>query len=259
MNISLVIITLNAEKTLERCLNSCHFIQDIVIVDSGSVDNTVTIAKSYGARVVFQEWLGFGLQKKYAVSLAKHDWVLCLDADEWLSDKLIAILKNLKEENNIFAYYLPRCNQFLGKFLKYGEGYPDWCLRLFNRNYANWSEDNVHESVICDSKYIKKLIGDLLHESGENLFNYLEKQNKYTTIQAEEFLKQNKNVSISKIILSPTIRFIRFYFIKRGFLDGFAGFVHILIGCFFGFIKYVKLFELKRKKMNNLIKNGIKK
>lgn len=256
MNISLVIISLNAEQHLEKCLNSCAFIKDIVIVDSGSQDQTERIAKKFGATFIHQDWLGFGLQKQKAVSLAKHDWVLCLDVDEFLSLELQNSIQNLKEEltttyiekNKIYAYALPRCNKFMGKFLKHGEGYPDWCIRLFNRKFVNWSDDVVHESVQCPTQHLQKLTGDLMHESGEDLLHYLHKQNQYTSLQAEQFLKQNKKVSLGKLILSPMVRFIRFYIFKRGFLDGVPGLVHISIGCFNAFMKYAKFFELQRLK-----------
>lgn len=259
MNISLVIISLNAEQHLRKCLNSCRFIQDIVILDSGSQDQTAQIAAEFGARFVHQDWLGFGLQKQKAVSLAKHDWVLCLDVDEFLSETLQTSIQNLKEElteayikdQKIYAYALPRCNKFMGKFLKHGEGYPDWCIRLFHRKFVNWSDDVVHESVQCRAQNLRKLTGDLMHESGEDLLHYLNKQNQYTSLQAEQFLKQNKKVSLGKLLFSPIVRFIRFYIFKRGFLDGLPGLVHISIGCFNSFMKYAKFFELKRLHKTN--------
>ena len=247
MQLSLVIITLNAAQTLEKCLVSAKsYVNDIIIVDSGSQDETIPIAISHDARVIKQRWLGFGPQKQFAVQQAQHDWVLCLDSDEWISENLAIEIKERLTINNIVAYKIPRCNKFMGRFLRHGEGYPDLSIRLFNRNYAQWSSDLVHEKVIYNGM-IGKLDGEIMHESGESIYLYLEKQNKYTDIQAAEIFTKCKKRVVLNIIISPIFRFIKFYFLRRGFLDGLPGFVHIIIGCFNTFIKYVKLNELIRK------------
>ncbi len=246
--ISLVVITKNEAPCLAKCLESANFVSEIVVVDSGSTDETVKIAEGFGAKVFHQDWLGFGPQKQFAVNCASYDWVLCLDADEYLSPKLKASLQDLfKGEPTDCAYQFPRCNKFLGRFLRHGEGYPDWCLRLFNRQYAQWSDDLVHEKIIPNTDDFKVgiLRGDLMHESGESLYKYIEKQNTYTTIQADLRLQKRERILMIKVLLSPSVRFIKYYFFKRGFIDGFPGFVHISIGCFFVFLKYVKLISIK--------------
>lgn len=260
LKLSIVIITLNAENHLKRCLESVKNLGDeIIIVDSGSSDKTMCIATSYETvRFIHQDWLGFGKQKQFAVDCAKNNWVLCLDADECITEELklsiIDLFKHL--DNNAFdnkIYEICRCNYFLGQFLRHGEGYPDWCLRLFNKQIASWSSDLVHEKVIYNqSVQVERLSGDLLHYSAESLKDYLNKQNQYTSIQADILFKNNPNIKLSliKLILSPILRFIKFYFIKQGFKDGKAGLIHIAIGCFNSFIKYCKLLELiiNRKK-----------
>lgn len=246
MQLSLVLITLNAEATLAKCLASCDFIDDIVVVDSGSQDNTMAIAEQFGARVIQQTWLGFGKQKQFAVQQAQYDWVLCLDADEWLSDQLKHSIQQLRPDHKTWAFTMPRCNKFMGRFLKHGEGYPDWSLRLFHRQYAQWSDDAVHETVQYQG-LIGKLPGDLMHESGEVLGEYLRKQNLYTDLQAEALLAKQKSPSASKMLLSPLVRFIKFYLVRQGWRDGLPGFVHISIGCMNSMMKYAKLYELQRK------------
>lgn len=246
--ISLVVITKNEASCLAKCLESANFVSEIVVVDSGSTDETVKIAERFGAKVFHQDWLGFGPQKQFAVNCASYDWVLCLDADEYLSPKLKASLQDLfKGEPTDCAYQFPRCNKFLGRFLRHGEGYPDCCLRLFNRQHAQWSDDLVHEKIIpnTDDFKVGVLRGDLMHESGESLYKYIEKQNTYTTIQADLRLQKRERILMIKVLLSPSVRFIKYYFFKRGFIDGFPGFVHISIGCFFVFLKYVKLISIK--------------
>ncbi|MBN3004775.1 glycosyltransferase family 2 protein [Chromobacterium alkanivorans] len=245
--ISVVLITKNAETSLGKCLDSVGFADEIVLVDSGSTDRTLAIASAYKAKVIHQDWLGFGPQKQLAVQAASHDWVLCLDADEWLSTELVNEIKAVLDNPQATAFQFPRCNRFMGRFLKHGEGYPDWSLRLFHRGHARWSDDLVHEYVIADGP-VHKLRHDLMHESGEDIALYLSKQNRYTSLQAEQLLQRGKRVGIAKLILSPLLRFLKFYFFRRGFLDGVPGLVHISIGCFNSYIKYAKLIELRRLK-----------
>lgn len=248
--ISAVIITRNEESRLAACLDSVAFAAEIMVVDSGSTDKTVEIALQYGARVFRQEWLGFGRQKQFAVSCAAHDWVLCLDADERVSTELRASIEETMRNPVFGAYRFPRRNRFMGRWLFHGEGYPDWSLRLFHRAHARWSEDAVHEKVLVDTT-IGALSGDLLHESEETLESYLAKQNRYTTLQAEALHGQGKRAGIGQLLASPLLRFVKFYLVRRGFLDGLPGLVHIAIGCFNSFAKYAKLRELNNKEMNS--------
>lgn len=245
-SISAVVISLNESAKIERCLSSLSFCDDIVLVDSGSTDNTVALAEAMGARVITQSWLGFGRQKQFAVDQAKYDWVLCIDADEVVSAALQAEIQGLDfAADTTAACRFPRRNHFLGKPLNYGEGYPDLSLRLFNRRQAYWSDDTVHEMVVADGP-VKILRGDLLHFSEDSIASYLEKQALYTDLQAEALLAQGKRVGPWKCFTSPLVRFVKFYIFRRGFLDGLPGFIHISIGCFTAFCKYAKLIELQR-------------
>ena len=243
--LSVVLITKNAEALLEKCLQSCVFADEIVVVDSGSSDRTLAIASAYKAKVIHQEWMGFGPQKQFAVQQASHDWVLCLDADEWLSEKLRNEIKILLNNPALGAYRFARSNKFMGRFLKFGEGYPDYSLRLFDRRQARWSDDVVHESVITNGE-VGTVAGDLMHESGEDIALYLTKQNRYTSLQAETLYQRGKKVGIAKLVLSPLLRFVKFYLLRQGFRDGLPGLVHISIGCFNSYLKYAKLIELHR-------------
>ncbi len=249
MNISVVLITLNASAYLEKCLSSCRGFDEILVVDSGSVDNTIEIAQNFGAKVIHQPWLGFGPQKQFAVRQAKHDWVFCLDADEWISEKLLIEINQLNLQSRERVFSMPRCNKFMGRFLRHGEGYPDRCIRLFDRKVAQWSEDLVHETVHYHGP-IGQLQADLMHESGEDLGRYLYKQNQYTTLQAEQLFTTGKRASWVKICLSPLFRWIKFYFVRCGFLDGIPGIVHITIGCMNSMMKYAKLAEMNRQEKN---------
>ena len=242
---SLVLITRNAGAQLRASLESARFANEVVVVDSGSDDDTVQIAASFGARVIDQPWLGFGPQKQFAVSRARHDWVLCLDADERVTPELAASIASALSAPDAAAYRMARCNRFLGRWLRHGEGYPDWSVRLFDRRRARWSDDVVHERVVADGP-VATLAGDLRHESADSLDAYLVKQNRYTTLQAQRLHEQGKNASVPQLLLSPAVRFFKFYILKMGFLDGIAGLVHIAIGCGNSFVKHAKLIALER-------------
>lgn len=240
--LSVAIITLNAATQLEACLRSARFADEIVVVDSGSTDGTRELAERHGARVIDQDWLGFGPQKQFAVDAAANDWVLCLDADERVTPELQAAIEKTLVAPSTAAYRFARCNRFLGRYLRYGEGYPDWSLRLFDRRQARWSDDAVHEKIITNAS-VGTLTGDLLHDSAETLAAYLAKQNRYTTLAAEMALAAGKRTGFARIALSPMVRFIKFYFIRQGFRDGLPGLIHIAIGCFNSLMKYSKMLE----------------
>jgi hypothetical protein len=246
MSLSVTIITRNAASQLEDCLASVSFADEVVVVDSGSTDGTMDLAKRRGARVIAKkEWLGFGPQKQFAVESAAHDWVLCLDADERVSEVLREAIVAELESPRGSVYAMPRCNRFLGRWLRHGEGYPDWSVRLFHRKHARWSDDAVHEKVQT-SQPVLRLRGDLLHDSAETLEKYLDKQNRYTSLQAESLRSAGRRASALQLVLSPSLRFIKFYLVRLGFLDGVPGLVHIAIGCMNTFNKYAKLKALER-------------
>ncbi len=245
MPLSAAIISRNAEAELDACLASIAFVDEVVVVDSGSTDGTIGLAARHGARVIQKEWLGFGPQKQFAVEAASHDWVLCVDADERVSAEMRdAILAELKSPRG-FVYAVARRNRFLGRWLAHGEGYPDWSVRLFHRTHARWSSDPVHEKVIAESP-VHRLAGDLLHDSAESLEKYLDKQNRYTSLQAEAMHAAGRRASRLQLVFSPILRFVKFYLLRLGFLDGLPGLVHIAIGCMNSFCKHAKLIALER-------------
>lgn len=243
MQISAVVITRNEATRISRCLDSLKWCDEMIVVDSGSTDETVELARAAGARVVSHEWEGYGRQKAFAVGQARNDWVLCVDADESVSPGLRHGIETVLGAPAHNAYEMARCNRFMGRFLRHGEGYPDWNLRLFDRRHARWSHDPVHEHVRADGT-TGRVDGDLLHESAQSLYSYLEKQNAYTTLQAQQLYKMGVMPSLLKLVLSPLVRFFKFYVVRLGFLDGVPGLVHIAIGCFNTFSRNAKLFAL---------------
>jgi glycosyltransferase involved in cell wall biosynthesis len=244
--VSAVLITYNTGEQLAPCLRSLAFVDEIVVVDSGSDDATREVARQHGARVVEEAWRGFGPQKRFAVSLAKHDWVLCIDADEEVSGELAAAIAEVLARPQHIAYRMPRSNRFMGRYLRHGEGFPDWSLRLFDRRHAQWSDDAVHEKVVTSGsvgRLSERAV--LMHHSAESLASYLDKQNRYTSLQADALYRAGERANVWRLLLSPALRFLKFYVIRLGFLDGLAGLVHIAIGCFNSFAKYAKLRALQ--------------
>ena len=241
---SAVIISYNEASQIKRCLNSLKgCVDEILVVDSGSHDGTQEIVQDFGATLIVQKWLGFGPQKDFSVKNAKYDWVLCLDSDEELTDQLKENILIEMENPRCNAYEFNRQNIFLGKGLKHGAAYPDRKLRLFHREHAHWNLRSVHEIVETECK-VGFLKGDLKHYSDhQGLQHYIEKQNTYTSIQA----KSLQRPSYFSLILRPIYTFIKYFFLKRGFLDGAPGLVHILITSFNTFQKLAKAFENKRE------------
>lgn len=243
--LTVAIIALNAAAQIGACLASVDFADDVLVVDSGSTDDTVAIARRHGARVETKEWLGFGRQKQHAVSIAKNEWVLCLDVDERVTEQLARSIREALASRHYRAYRIARRNRFLGRWLAHGEGYPDWTVRLFHRAHAGWSNDEVHEAVLTTTE-VGRLDGDLLHDSAEDIATYMAKQNRYTSLHAEALFKQGVRAGYWRLAASPAARFVKFYLLRMGFLDGGPGFAHIVIGCNNSFHKYLKLIELEK-------------
>lgn len=247
--LSVVVLTKNVEDRLDDCLKSCQWVDDVVVVDSGSRDGTIGIAKRYGAYVIHQGWMGYGLQRRFAVSQAAHDWVLCLDADERITPELERSIRRALsaedlEEKGPRLFSIPRRNWFMGRFLRHGAGYPDRQTRLFDRRFARWSDDPIEEKLESKEEPAK-LSGDIIHYPSKNLRSFLEKQISFSHIRAEYLFSQGYEPRASKLVTSPLFRFLKGYVFRLGFLDGFPGFVYSACGCINSFSKHARLMELK--------------
>jgi glycosyltransferase involved in cell wall biosynthesis len=243
--LTVAIIALNAAAQIGPCLASAAFADELLVVDSGSTDGTAELARRHGARVETREWLGFGRQKQHAVSIARNDWVLSLDADERITPRLERSIRQALATRRYQAWRVARRNRFLGRWLAHGEGYPDWTVRLFHRAHASWSNDEVHEAVLTTAQ-VGRLDGDLLHDSAEDISTYMAKQNRYSSLHAQALYDQGVRAGYWRLAASPLMRFVKFYLLRLGFLDGGPGFAHIVIGCNNTFHKYLKLIELQQ-------------
>lgn len=242
--LSLVIITLNEEKNIERCIRSVPFASEVLVVDSFSTDRTVAIAEDLGARVLQEKWRGYGPQKAWATEQAQHDWIINLDADEALSkESAEEIQSQFASLDPQTGYLIPRLSYYLFRWVRHGGWHPDYQLRLYNRIYSQWSLDRVHEKV--RAKHEKKLRHNILHWVFENLHEQVQTNNKYSSLQAQIAFEQGKKFSYVKLLLKPYSKFFETYFLKLGFLDGLPGFIISVGAAYSVFLRWAKLWELK--------------
>ena len=249
--LSVSIITFNEEKNIARCLDSIKDIaNEIVVVDSNSTDNTENICKQYGAKFYSQTFLGYIEQKNHALNLCKNQYVLCLDADECLSEELIQSIKKAKQNNfNADAFTMNRCTNFCGKWIKHGSWYPDRKLRLFNQQKGKWGGVNPHDKIVMqENATISFLKGDIHHYSYYTVEEVLTQQNKFTTIQAQAMFEQGKSSNWFKLFFNPIVAFKSGYFLKLGFLDGADGFFIAWTVAYNTMVKYYKLMRLQKGK-----------
>ena len=247
MKLSVGILTFNSERRIREVLNSVKGIADeIVVLDSGSQDRTVEIAESSGARVFFRKFDNFVNQKNHLLSLCRGEWVLFIDDDEVVSDELAEEIKRLKSgRTSADGYYLNVLTNYLGKWIRHA-WYPDWHLRLAKREKCQWVGNGVHESLKVNGK-VGYLKGDLLHYSYESVSQHIKKIDLYTTLYARGAFEKGKRFSLFKLLTSPAGSFIRRYILKRGFLDGFEGFVLSVMASYYSFLKYLKLWEIEKR------------
>ena len=245
MKISITLITLNSEKTLKSVLEAVSWADEIVLVDSGSTDKTLEIARQFNAKIVYRAFDGYGSQKNFATSQASNDWILSLDDDEILTPKLQQEIQNLSLSTTDYeGFKIPRSLIFLGKLLKFSGEYKRLTLRLFNRKQGNWNAEYVHESVEVKGK-IGILKHQILHDSYRDLTDYFNKFNKYTSLGAKTLAERGKTASSFKIITRFPTTFLKIYLLKGSCLDGYAGFMWALLTAINPVVKYAKLKEIR--------------
>ena len=241
--ISIFIITYNEAHIISKCLEKLKTFDEIIVVDSGSTDATVSICESFGAKVISHEFENFGLQKQFALEQTTHNWVLSLDADEVLTDALISELNNIKHQENVNAYTIPRTHVFLNKVFKYGAESKRPIVRLFDKNFGKFTPNKVHETIEINGT-IGKLHQEILHYTVFDINTAIQKQIKYAMLSGELLNEKNKKSNIFKIIIKFPFDFFRYYILQRNFLNGYAGFTWSMFAAFSNYLKYAKLKEL---------------
>lgn len=245
--LSVIIITKNEAHAIEECLASVAWADEIIVVDSGSTDNTVALCQSFGAKVTVTDWPGFGPQKNRALNLATCDWVLSIDADERVTTELRQDIETaITNPNNNSAFRMPRLSSYCGQFMRHSGWWPDYITRLFLRGKGRISDDLVHEHVIVDGT-TKTLNSPLHHISYTNLEEVLEKTNRYSTDGAVMAYTRGKRASLISAITHGFWAFIRTYIIRLGFLDGKMGFILAVSNAETTYYRYLKLMLLEVK------------
>ena len=249
--ISVIIITKDEGENIERTLKSVQGLtDDVIVVDSGSTDDTLAIAKRYNTRITQTNWDGYGANKNKGIALSKYSWILSLDADEVVDHQLFTALANKTFFNENIVYSL-RFNVFIGNtILKYGQPGRVKKIRIFNKKKVKWNNNKLHENLtLFEEMKVEQLPGSILHYSYKDIDHCISKTNRYTTIVAEEMCRKEIHSSFLKIYLNPIYTFLLNYLFRRGFLDGFWGYTYAKMNSYYCFLKYAKLREMNKNKL----------
>jgi len=255
--LSVVIITKNEEANIARCLTSVRWADEVIVLDSGSTDNTIAIAQGFTEHVyINKDWQGYGVQKQRALELAKGDWVLNLDADESVNSELREAIQNVMEEEEADGYRIPIRMNFYGQLLRYSSS-PKRHVRLFKRENARYSNDIVHEKIVLrPNSVIKKLTTPIVHNSFQDISHALAKINRYSSYSAKIRLQKSRPPSFFSVMFSTSWMFFRCFYLQLGFMDGKAGFLLAVMnaqGTFYRGIKQIYPDKQLKKIPNPLI------
>lgn len=244
--ISVIVITKNEASHIGRCLESVSWADEIIVLDSGSQDDTVAICRQYTNKVYETDWPGFGVQKQRALDKAMGDWVLSIDADEIVTTELRAEIEQALQQKKIDGYEIPRLSSYCGRQMRHGGWWPDYVLRLFRRNMGCFSDAVVHEKIFVDGK-VGRLKTPFLHDTAEDLEEILRKINSYSSLGAQMLYEKGVRASLTKAVLKALWIFNRTYWIRCGFLDGNQGLMLAISNAEATYYKYVRLLELQKK------------
>lgn len=247
MPVTATVITLNEARHIGDCLASLAWADERVVVDSGSTDGTVEIARAAGARVVVRDWPGYAAQKDYAASLASHDWILSVDADERVTPALAdEITRTLAAPGDHAGFRVPRMTFHLGRWIRTTDWYPDYQLRVYDRRRARWKVRRVHESVQADGP-VGALTSPLQHYAYRDVAHHLDTMQRYTTLAAEQMFEDGRRAGVAALLFHPPAAFLRNYILKRGILDGAPGLIISAMNAHYVFLKFAKLWALRMR------------
>ena len=244
-----LVITFDEEDRIADCLASVAFADEILVVDSGSTDRTVAIAHASGARVIVRDWPGYAAQKNYASEQVAADWILSVDADERVTPELAREIRALiaAAPATLAGASMPRRTWYLGRWIRRGGWYPDRKIRLARRGRGRWEGESVHERFVIDGT-VAPLSGDLLHYTYRNIADHLRTIDRFTTEAARGMEAQGRTGAGFALLVHPPLKFLKMYLLKAGFLEGLPGFIVAVLGSYYVFLKYAKLWELQRTK-----------
>lgn len=245
--ISAVLIALDEASRIGDAIDSVQWADEILVVDGGSRDGTREISRSRGARVVARRFTSYVDQKNFALDRASHEWVLSLDADERVTEALADEIHSLSQSGfHAAGYRIPRVSHYLGRVVRSTAWYPDHQLRLFDRRHGRWQGMYVHESVRVDGS-VEKLRGEILHYSYDSISDHVDRMNRYAELSARQMWESGRRSGIVPAVAYPPLVFLKNYIIKRGFRDAAVGFTISVMNAFYVYLKYIKLWELRRK------------
>ena len=245
--LSACIITYNEADRIDDCVRSVGFCDEVLVVDSHSTDATRERAAARGARVIERDWPGYRSQKQFAVEAAHNDWVLCLDADERVSDELRAEIESWRQRGfgGFAGWSVPRITEYFGRFLRHGNAYPDRLIRLFDRRHGGWVGREIHENTRVQGP-VGRLKGHLEHYAYRSLTDHLSRMQRYADLMGQALYESGKRCGLAKVLLNPQWRFLRGYLLRLGFLDGWRGLVFALVESSYVRRKYLSLYVRSR-------------
>lgn len=255
--VSAIIVCFNEQDRIQDCLESVSWCDEIVVVDSFSTDRTPEICRRYTDRFIQRQWMGYRDQKAYAHSQASKDWVLLVDSDERVTAELKEeVVSALATEDGQYAgYAVPRLVYYLDRWWWRGGWYPDYDVRLFRRERASWGGSDPHEKILVNGP-VRRLRHPLHHYSYRNIDDHVQRINRFTSISSKELRKEGGRWRLSDALLRPFVRFFRSYVLKRGFMEGFAGFYVAVTAAVYVFLKYAKLWEIELEEKRKLGRKG---
>uniref|UniRef100_A0A7C5AMG1 Glycosyltransferase family 2 protein n=1 Tax=Desulfobacca acetoxidans TaxID=60893 RepID=A0A7C5AMG1_9BACT len=242
--LSVIVIALNQEENIGPCLESARFADEIVLVDTGSTDRTVELARSFTDRIFIADWRGFGATENFALDRARGTWVFSLDTDERVPEALRdEILEVVRNNGPLAGYRVPRKNYFCGRWIRRAGWYPDFTLRLFRRDKGRFWERAVHEEVLVDGP-VGKLKTPLEHYSYKSVSDYVTRMDRYARLAAQELVKSGRRPRAGELLWRPVATFVNRYFIQLGLLEGLTGYTIAALSGMYTFLKYYYLRQL---------------
>ena len=246
MQLTVTVITYNESANIAAALESVAWADEIIVVDANSTDDTAAIARRLATRVEVRPWPGYGAQKNFAASLATHDWILSMDADERVSPGLAAEIRQaLANTPAAPGFRIPRIAFYLGRWIRSTDWYPDYQLRLYDRRAGSWNERRVHESIALNGA-AGQLRHELQHFPYRDISHHLATIDRYTSLAADEWLAEGRRASYAEILVNPQLAFARNFLLRAGFMDGAAGLVVSTLNSYYVFLKFAKLWERAR-------------